>query len=168
MIEAVKGFLDPGLIIVGGIGNILNRYAPQPNRLIPNASATAAAVVDVPAPSQALAEESGRPASDSETTNSGAPGDDKQSETKSTGSTKRSASRADLAPAPVSAAATEPANDSQTPAGSPGTGGASRSSAPGIANHPERPKTTAPGAARPGPASSARAQGPVARGPSTG
>lgn len=155
IVQAIKAFFNPGLILVGGLGDFIDQYALPPHKSTPSASA-AAANSRVAAPPATVVGGTGRSATDPETA-AAEPGSGKPRQTTSTGSAKHAAAQVTQTPEPVDADATSPADQpASTPgsvAGSPGTGSASRSPGVGNSDSPDRPKPRTPGGSRPGPGS---------------
>jgi hypothetical protein len=135
VIDAIKGFFDPGLILVGGIDSVFDPNALQLRPLNPAASPTAAGSVDPSMPQTAMGG-TGKSATDPETNTVAEPGSNNHYDTKGTASTRRAATQTGQTREPLSAGAPpsagQPETTSGSSAGAPGTASASRSA--GLAN----------------------------------
>jgi hypothetical protein len=131
--QAVKAFFDPGLIIVGGIDDVIGQYVSPHNNPTPSAGA-AAANSDRSAAPPPMAADTATPAA----------GSVKPQQPKNTGSDRRASSIDRPQPAPGLSA------------GKPGTGNQSHSAAPGSDRAESKSKASGPDKA--GSASSGRSQ----------
>ena len=154
IVEAIKAFFDPGLILVGGIDDVVDQYSLQPHRVALSASAAAAKGSDAVASPDTAAGGTGTSAADPETA-AAEPGSGKQQDAPKTGGAKRATSQVRQAAEPVSADATSPADQPPpTPGSSAGSPGAtSRSPGTGNSDPAARTKPRTPGGPRPGSAS---------------
>ncbi len=150
IVQAIKSFFDPGLILVGGIDQVVGKYAPPPTNPTATASAAAASSSRVAAPPAIAAEQS---VTDPDTPAT-QPGDGKPRPTKVTASARRATTDAQPQLTPSSAASTPSAGNSSHSAGSASTDSADQS------------KQKGSGADKSGSPSSGRSQNAGGRGPS--
>lgn len=165
VVEAIKAFFNPGLILVGGINNIFGQLARQPNTPESATSAVATGSVETSPQSGIASAGTASSASDPQPAAVSAPGRNKPGDMKSTSGSRRAATPARLTPAPLSAAASaadQPRTRSSSSAGTPGTGNASHSAGQATSERTE-PHTPGPDQPRPG---SGRAQSAGGRGAS--
>jgi hypothetical protein len=123
IVEAVKAFFDPGLILVGGIDNVVGQYGPPPTNPTAAASAAAASSSRVAAPPAIAAEQSVTDPDTSATQS----GNGKPRPTKVTVSAKRATTDAQPQLTPRSAASTPSAGNSSHSAGPASTDSADQS-----------------------------------------
>jgi hypothetical protein len=148
IVQAVKAFFSPGLILVGGIDDVVGQFGAPPTSSPASASAAATNYSRIVAP-LATAVGARRSATDLEP--AAEPGNGKPRQTKSTGSAGH--------------AITDGASQltARSSASAPGAGNSSRS-----ADSAEQPKPKASGADKPGSASSGTSHNASARGASAG
>lgn len=152
IVQAVKAFLDSGLILIGGIDDVFGQNMLPPTNSAPSASAAAATSSRVAVPS---ATATGESAADRETPAT-QPGSGKPRQPKSTGSARRATTDAQPQLTPRSAA------------GTPSASSSSRSAGPTKTDSAAQRKQKGPGADKSGSASLGRSQNAGGRSASAG
>ena len=146
IVEAVKAFFDPGLILVGGIDDVVGQYGPPPTS--PPASVSAAPTNNrVAAPVAAV---EGGPSSTTDPQPAAKPGSGKPRQTSARHATTDGTSQLTARPS----------------ASAPGTGNSSRTTGPSDSADQAKPKAS--GVGKSGASSSGRSQDAGGRGASAG
>jgi hypothetical protein len=155
IVQGIKAFINPGLILVGGVDEVVGQYVAPPINSTPSASAAAANNRRVAAPPAAAVGAAGESATDHPVTTAAEPGSGKPRQTKIAGSATRATTSID-----------QPQLTPRSSASAPSTGNSSHSAGP--ADIPQQPKPKTLGADNPGSASSGRSQNAGGRGASAG
>jgi len=153
IVQAVKAFFDPGLILVGGLDDVVGQYVQPPTKSTPSASAAAANTRVVAPPATA----SGESATDQETPVAES-GSGKSRQTESTGSAGHA----------TTSSIAQPQLTPRSAASALGAGNSSRSAGPAGSGSAEQPKSKSSGADKPGSASTGRSENAGGRGASAG
>ena len=156
IVQAVRAFFNPGLILVGGIDDVVDQYVLPPAESAPSAGAVATNNSGVVAPPATAAGE-GTSTTEPETTTA-EPGNGKPRQTKSTGIARHGATDA-------TSSINRPQLTPGSAASSPAIGNPPRSADPVST---EQPKSKAAGTDKPGSASAGRSQTAGGRGASAG